>query len=48
MRKITTCGRSDAGGWPGFEPNAVGITIGIACKWLASSVFYRLIGEDVR
>jgi uncharacterized membrane protein YgaE (UPF0421/DUF939 family) len=26
----------------------VGVTVGIACKWIASFLFYRLIGEEVR
>jgi hypothetical protein len=26
----------------------IGVTVGIACKWLASSAFYRMTGEDVR
>jgi multisubunit Na+/H+ antiporter MnhB subunit len=26
----------------------VGIVIGVACKWLGSFVFYRLVGERVR
>jgi uncharacterized membrane protein YccC len=25
-----------------------GVAVGIACKWLASFLFYRVIGEDVR
>jgi uncharacterized membrane protein YccC len=25
-----------------------GVTVGIACKWIASFLFYRVIGEEVR
>jgi uncharacterized membrane protein YgaE (UPF0421/DUF939 family) len=25
----------------------VGITVGVACKWVASFVFYRILGEEV-
>jgi len=26
----------------------IGITVGVACKWVGSFVFYRIIGEEVR
>jgi hypothetical protein len=26
----------------------VGIVVGVACKWINSFVFYKLLGEDVR
>jgi hypothetical protein len=26
----------------------VGIAVGVACKWVASFVFYRIFGEDYR
>jgi uncharacterized membrane protein YccC len=26
----------------------IGIAVGVACKWVASFVFFKLIGEDVR
>ena len=26
----------------------VGITVGVACKWINSFVFYKIIGEDVK
>jgi uncharacterized membrane protein YgaE (UPF0421/DUF939 family) len=26
----------------------IGITVGVACKWAASFMFYRIVGEEVR
>ena len=26
----------------------IGIAVGVACKWIASFVFFKMIGEEVR
>jgi len=26
----------------------IGIAVGVACKWIASFVFFKIIGEEVR
>ena len=31
-----------------LEDTLVGIAVGVACKWVASFVFYRIFGEDYR
>jgi uncharacterized membrane protein YccC len=34
--------------WLRLLDTVVGVTVGIACKWIASLTFYRIIGEEVR
>jgi hypothetical protein len=26
----------------------VGVAVGVTCKWIGSSLYYRLVGEQVR